>query len=1655
MLLRHWLAFLRPRRSPNQSLRARVRRRHSRHSETLEDRTLLAATISLAGGVLTYTGDGAVNSVEMRVLGERYTFDSSTDIITVVADDSGSAAGSGTGSVTIGLAADDIRSIVINTLADNDFIRVHSTNDPVTINAGANDDDVLLADTFSTVDDVIADVTVNGDGGTDALDVIDFDTALVNPLITLTELTLSGVAPGLITYGTVEDLFIDTADALATSVDVLGTAANTQTTFELTFAGATAFVDVGLGDLSSVMGDLHLNFNDGDGFLFVDDFLSTTADTASISVDGFGTTEIAGFSPGLMSYEGTSVVSLDVLAGEGNDVITISGANASNLSVNSGLGDDRIDGSAATQSLRLNGGNGNDTIIGGAGDDTLNGGNGDDLIQGGAGLDQLFGDGFQAQIAGNDTLIGDTGNDLIYGDSGGSTIPGVGGDDLLIWNNGDGSDRMDGEGGLDTVQVNGANAAGDNFLVAPDAVPLSTRLSFSRTNLGLFNLDIGTVENLEVNGQGGEDTVTIEDLTGVADLMGITINGGDAFDVVTLNGSDLDADDFFVERNADRVDVVWTNLRTLLLDIGTAETLNINGQGNNDLLTVNHAPGLLPLTVNYDGGANGIGLGDALFLENGTFNTVTYRYDNATDGAVTLDDGTAMSVITYTGLEPISNSGTAQDALFFLPDLPLIPNADTVLQNDIFPGWMELTGSTFEDTLFTNPTRSLTIIAGNQGDTITLASLDPAFGGLITVNGGIGADIVDAAAIGLGVIINGSDGNDMLFGGMGNDTIDGGGGDDLIFGGAGNDDLLGAEDNDQVFGDDGNDTIRDDFDFPLETLTTNDVLFGGRGDDWIAGGVGFDQLFGDEGNDTILGGTGDDILWGGLGNDDLTGEEDNDQVFGEDGNDIIRDDFDSPSESLTANDTLIGGMGDDQIAGGVGADEIEGNDGNDLIQGGDGNDLLTGGLGIDTINGDAGDDQILGESDNDLLRGGTGSDSLFGGDGDDTALGGAGDDRIEGEAGNDRLAGEAGFDTIFGGLGIDGITGGLDDDVLFGGDDRDYISGQEGDDNINGEAGNDRLNGNAGVDVIFGGLGDDFISGGTENDTLNGAAGNDTLQGDAGNDTLRGGDDNDALNGGIGNDMLLGGMGNDLLEGEDGNDQLAGEAGLDTILGGAGIDDIAGGMDNDMLLGGDDRDYISGQGGDDTIDGEDGDDRLFGNDGNDLILGGVGADLGVGGIGNDTLNGNQGPDTLLGEDGDDLIRGGSENDQIAGGIGADRVLGGSGDDVIAGDDGNDSLAGEAGADTIRGGSGIDSISGGDDADTLEGGDDLDYISGQGGNDTITGDAGADRIRGNDGDDLLIWNIGDGSDLNDGGTGEDTLDLNGSNAADNVNVIDSGTGFQVGIATAQIANDQVDRLDIETFAGNDVVDATGLSANMLIQKNRLAGIDAGLLINAGLGNDTILGSQGTDEIHGGDGADEIIGHAGDDCIFGDAGDDTIHGDTSATNGIFGQNHSIGDDVIFAGDGNDTVNGGLGADTIGGGNGQDLLYGSRSSDFFHPNAPITERPPFYSDLTLTSVDLAKRALFQQLANADQDLLFGGAWFPIGMPNFANLPTLANFMDQFTEADANNAQDTLIGNLGQDGFDGGTGADQINAVAGDNDIIRSTADDTVEFDEPFDII
>src|SRR4029450_7212154 len=144
----------------------------------------------------------------------------------------------------------------------------------------------------------------------------------------------------------------------------------------------------------------------------------------------------------------------------------------------------------------------------------LDGGSGDDVL---TGSDT------------GDSLVGGDGNDRLIGAKGGDGMGGGTGNDTLFWNNGDGSDIIDGDAGNDTTEVNGSATLGDAFTLEPNA----GRIKFQRVNLVPFTLDAST-ERFQVNGLAGDDFLQAE--AGVGALTLLSVDGGAGVD--TVNGSD-------------------------------------------------------------------------------------------------------------------------------------------------------------------------------------------------------------------------------------------------------------------------------------------------------------------------------------------------------------------------------------------------------------------------------------------------------------------------------------------------------------------------------------------------------------------------------------------------------------------------------------------------------------------------------------------------------------------------------------------------------------------------------------------------------------------------------------------------------------------------------------------------------------------------------------------------------------------------------------------------------------------------------------------------------------------------------------------------------------------------------------------------------------
>src|SRR5215211_1283022 len=298
------------------------------------------------------------------------------------------------------------------------------------------------------------------------------------------------------------------------------------------------------------------------------------------------------------------------------------------------LGDQTVPADG-TRTVIVNGGGGNDSItvlarnteLASSG---LNGDAGDDVLTG---------------PDSNDTLTGGDGNDRLVGGKGDDVMNGGAGNDTLVWNQGDGSDRANGEAGNDGAEVNGAPTLGDVFTLEP---VVGGTIRLRRTNLGPFTFDAAT-ERFEVNGLGGNDSITANDGVGALTLLSVdggagadTVTGSDGADLirggegddvlrggggddrllgdrgsdtmdggagddtlvwnngdgsdvadgdlgrddVEVNGAPAAGDAFSVQPNGRRIDFDRANLVAFSLDIGSSETLHANGLGGEDSVSV-------------------------------------------------------------------------------------------------------------------------------------------------------------------------------------------------------------------------------------------------------------------------------------------------------------------------------------------------------------------------------------------------------------------------------------------------------------------------------------------------------------------------------------------------------------------------------------------------------------------------------------------------------------------------------------------------------------------------------------------------------------------------------------------------------------------------------------------------------------------------------------------------------------------------------------------------------------------------------------------------------------------------------------------------------------------------------------------------------------
>ena len=319
---------------------------------------------------------------------------------------------------------------------------------------------------------------------------------------------------------------------------------------------------------------------------------------------------------------------------------------------------------------------------------------------------------------------------------------------------------------------------------------------------------------------------------------------------------------------------------------------------------------------------------------------------------------------------------------------------------------------------------------------------------------------------------------------------------------------------------------------------------------------------------------------------------------------------------------------------------------------------------------------------------------------------------------------------------------------------------------------------------------------------------------------------------------------------------------------------------------------------------------------------------------------------IVGTHNKDVLLGTNRNDVIFGKGERDLILGGAGNDLLNGDEGNDLMFGNAGDDTLNGGDGEDRMFGGS------------------GDDELVGNKGDDTVVGGFGNDVLVWNNGDGSDLLNGGSHLDRVQVNFNTDLVNndlqnddvarIEATPDGVKFacielngQTEVGLFELDIRQTETLEVNGGGGNDIVelvdgvleelaleldggadtadlapaiDAAGLSTGDTIDLSELG---RGVLVDLDENNQGVLQPPSADGIS--DSTRPGLSELGNVQIDGEVAiaelndfenaigtdfDDTIFGNTQNNTLIGG----AGNDALHPFGGDDFVDGGAGRDIL---------------------------------------------------------------------------------------------------------------------------------------------
>ena len=869
--------------------------------------------VDLAGTIGGTAGDGAADTLTVNGSNGANAID---------------VTGSGTGFTVAGLAASVAVAnsegandqLVVNGLGGNDSIVATTLSAGVvrlTIDGGAGNDTILGSQGADTILGGDGNDTVLGDNGN--------DTAFL---------------------GIGDDTF---EWAPGDGNDIVEGQAGTD---ELRFAGSNASETINIAA-------------NGGRILFSRDVAAVTMDlddVEKIRFDAIGGTDnmIVG---GLSGTDATTIdLRLAASGGGGDgavDTVTVNATNAADGGIAASSSGGIVSVTGLPWTVTISGAEGaNDQLI-------LNGQGGDDVINAStlaAGLVSLTINGG----LGNDTVVGSAGADLVNGGDGNDTALLGGGDDVFVWNPGDDNDTIEGQAGSDTLRFNGANIA-ETITISPNGGRAIFFRDVASVTMDLNDTEViqfaalGGADTITVSDLSGTDVTelaidlasTLGGAAGDAQVDTLTLNASGGANTINLGG----ASGALLTVTGLPASVTISQFETS----GTVDRLTIFGLAGNDTIS---ATGLVPhiSTLTIDGGAGNDAIfsnGDGTYL-GGIGDDLMFA--GLTNSVETIDGGTGIDTLdttSWSGLYTINlvTGATNYSGEAFTNFENLITGAgnDTITGTDLANviqtngGDDSINAAGGNDTL--DGGDGTDVLTGGAGSDVLIGGLgaDQLSGGDdadylridaadTSVNGGAGFDsafVMTAAAVTLNMgtasieWVQGNAGADSfnaasqtgavyIYGMGGNDTVTGSAFGDYLDGGDGTDTLAGGDGADLILGNGGSDILRGE--------GGDDSLIELGGDSVIDGGAGFDSLFVWSDTGVSLNLATASIEWAQgsvLGNDNLngTGNTVNTFLYGWGGNDRLR-----------------GGAGDDYIAGGVG---------DDILTGGAGNDTLIGEAGVD------------------------------------------------------------------------------------------------------------------------------------------------------------------------------------------------------------------------------------------------------------------------------------------------------------------------------------------------------------------------------------------------------------------------------------------------------------------------------------------------------------------------------------------------------------------------------------------------------------------------------------------------------------------------------------------------------------------------------------